>query len=251
MTVLFVSDVHLSERRPQTVASFLQFLRRDAAQAEKLYILGDLFDAWLGDDDIRPPHPQVKGALAELTGRGVAVDVVQGNHDFLLGATFCQETGCSLLDDTTVIDLHGRRALILHGDTLCTADVEYQAFRKHTRAPDTQRDFLALPLADRAKQAAELKAQSKQAMQLKPDDIMDVEQSAVGAAFQEHGVDLMIHGHTHRPAVHELPDVAGKPCTRIVLGDWYEQDSALGWNAGHFKLGSLADVAAFASSQGR
>lgn len=228
---LFVSDVHLNASRPQRVAAFLDLLRGEARQADALYLLGDVFDEWLGDDDARPPHPEVERGLRELSASGVPVRVMHGNHDFLLGGAFAERTGCALLQEPSVADVYGVPVLLMHGDTLCTDDVEYQRYRAWTRDPDTQRAFLALPLAERAERAAGLRSRSRVLSRLKPADIMDVAPAAVTRVFREHAVRHIVHGHTHRPAIH-VPLVDGEPCTRIVLGDWYEQDSMLVWEPG-------------------
>ena len=241
MAILFVSDVHLSAVRPEIVSSFTRFLQGHARGADALYILGDLFDEWLGDDDNRPPHPQIVDALSGLTASGVPVHVMRGNHDFLLGDRFAFLSGCSLLDDGVVADLYGTPALLMHGDSLCTRDTEYQAFRKTSRDPANQQAFLALPLETRAAQAAEIRGRSAASVRLKTDEIMDVTPGAVVQAMRAHGVTHLIHGHTHRPAVHDM-DLGGIGGKRIVLGDWYEQDSVLCWTSDDFHLGRMDDL---------
>lgn len=241
MATLFVSDVHLSALRPDIVDTFTSFLGRQARGADALYILGDLFDEWLGDDDDRPPHRRVIDALSDLTAHGVAVYVMRGNHDFLLGDRFASSSGCSLLEDEAVVDLYGTSVLLMHGDSLCTRDTEYQAFRKMSRDPANQHAFLALPLEARAEQAAGIRGRSAASVQLKTEEIMDVTPDAVVEAMQKHGVTHFVHGHTHRPAVHDtdLGSVTGK---RIVLGDWYEQDSVLCWRPDGFHLGRVKEL---------
>lgn len=241
MGTLFVSDVHLNSARDGRVRAFLDFLDQKARHADALYILGDLFDEWLGDDDDRSPHPEVTRALADLSANGLPVSVVHGNHDFLLGKKFARRSGCRLLGDYTVLDLCGTRTLIAHGDTLCTRDVDYQAFRKKTRKPIVQMLFLILPLARRRKKVAGIRAQSNEAVALKSDDIMDVTPEAVDEVMRRYNVRHMIHGHTHRPAVHEF-DLDGHEATRIVLGDWYEQDSVLIWDESGFRLGRVNEL---------
>jgi UDP-2,3-diacylglucosamine hydrolase len=241
MATLFVSDVHLSARRPDIVDAFEHFLQSQAQQADAVYILGDLFDEWLGDDDARAPHPRITQALSGLTESGVPVRIMHGNHDFLLGASFEQASRCSLIGDPSVIDVGSTRVLVMHGDTLCTRDSDYQAFRKMSRDPDNQREFLELPLKARAERAAALRGQSRQETRLKPEDIMDVTPEAVTEAMREHHVRHFIHGHTHRPAVHEL-EIAGKSAVRIVLGDWYQHDSVLIWSADGYRLGRVSDI---------
>lgn len=241
MSTLFVSDVHLNAARPNIVRAFLEFLDSKAPRADALYILGDLFDLWLGDDDDKPPHPEICAALAALTSKGLPVSVVHGNHDFLLGRGFAKRTGCTLLRDHTVIDVQGTGALIMHGDTLCTRDVEYQKFRKMTRNVINQKLFLAMPLAKREEKAAGIRSEAQKDVALKSADIMDVTPAAVDEAMRKHGVRHLIHGHTHRPAIHGF-DLDGAQAIRIVLGDWYEQDSVLIWDEGGYRLGRVADL---------
>lgn len=242
MATLFISDVHLSAARPAMVTALLSFLERQARDADALYILGDFFDQWLGDDDDTAPHPEVVAALARLVASGVPVRVMHGNHDFLLGSRFEQASGCQLLAEPAVIELYDVSVLIMHGDVLCTDDLEYQQLRRYTRDAENQRRFLRLPLAARAQHAAELRLASSRRSRLKREDIMDVNPHAVERAMQRHGVRHLIHGHTHRPGIYhvDLPSGSGQ---RIVLGDWYEQDSVLIWNRGGFRLARLQDLA--------
>ena len=241
MATLFVSDVHLSARRPEIVDAFEAFLKNQARRADAVYLLGDLFDEWLGDDDNRAPHPRITRALAQLSDSGVPVSIMHGNHDFLLGAAFERRSRCRLIPDPSVVEIAGARVLLMHGDILCTRDADYQDFRKMTRDPDTQREFLSLPLAARAERAAALRGQSREAMRLKPEDIMDVTPEVVVEAMRQHEVRRFIHGHTHRPAVHSL-EIAGSSAVRIVLGDWYQQDSVLIWSAADYRLGRISDI---------
>lgn len=241
MATLFVSDVHLSAGRPEIVDAFENFLHQQARRADAIYILGDLFDEWLGDDDDRPPHPRITKALAALSLSGVPVGIMHGNHDFLLGAAFEKASRCRLIQDPSVIEVNGTRVLLMHGDMLCTLDVDYQKFRKTVRDPDVQSEFLDLSLEDRVQRATELRGRSRKAMRLKPKDIMDVTPEAVVDAMRQHNVRHFIHGHTHRPAVHQL-NVAGESAVRIVLGDWYEQDSVLIWTDQDHRLGRIADL---------
>jgi UDP-2,3-diacylglucosamine hydrolase len=223
MTTLFISDLHLDAERPEPLARFHALLAGPARRADSLYILGDLFEAWLGDDDDRAPHPEVLSSLRALTETGKPVYVMHGNRDFLMGRRFEDDTGCMLLPDPTVVQLYGEWTLLMHGDTLCTEDHDYQAFRRQVRDPRWQAGFLALPLAQRAALAQQAREGSRQAMQGKSEEIMDVTQAAVAEALRNHRVRLLIHGHTHRPAIHDL-DGEGR---RVVLGDWYECDSVL------------------------
>jgi len=241
MGKLFVSDVHLNSARAGIVSAFIEFLDQKAGRADALFILGDLFDTWLGDDDDNPPHPEVCDALVALTATGLPVSVVHGNHDFLLGRKFAKRTGCTLLGDHTVIDVYGTSTLIMHGDTLCTRDVEYQKFRKMTRNPITQKLFLTMSLDTRTEKAANIRRESSKDTALKSDEIMDVTPRAVDEIMRKHAVRHLIHGHTHRPAIHNFP-LNDQEATRIVLGDWYEQDSVLIWDEAGYRLGRIADL---------
>lgn len=227
--LLFASDVHLSAHRPEAVAAFLRFLSGPVRRADRLFLLGDVFDLWLGDDDHRIPHPEVEAALAETVSSGIPVDLMHGNHDFLLGWEFAERTGCRLIDEPHVIEVGGERTVLLHGDSLCTRDVEYQAFRRYARDPENQRNFIARPIEDRAHEAARIRATSDSRTNLKPEDIMDVTEDEVVRVLCESDATRMIHGHTHRPAVHEI-DLASGPATRFVLGDWYDRGTMLVWD---------------------
>ena len=226
MTTLFISDLHLTEERPEIIQLFQSFLHEEATQADALYILGDLFEAWLGDDAIFPSMQVIIDALLDLTKSGVPVFVMVGNRDFLLGERFEKISGCTLLPDPSIVNLYGTKTLLMHGDTLCTDDVEYQAFRQQVRNPAWQTAVLAKSIEERIAMAREARTESKARTQEKSDDIMDVNADAVIEAFREHKVNRLIHGHTHRPAIHQLT-VDKKPVTRIVLGDWYDQSSVL------------------------
>ena len=241
MSTLFVSDVHLNDARANIVRAFLEFLDQKARHADALFILGDLFDAWLGDDDDNPPHLEISDALAALTATGLPVSVVQGNHDFLLGKKFAKRSGCMLLGDHTVIDVYGISTLIMHGDTLCTRDVDYQNFRKMTRDPIMQKMFLSMSLDKRAEKAANIRREAQKDVALKTDEIMDVTPEAVDEIMRKHAVRHLIHGHTHRPAIHDFTLDDGN-ATRIVLGDWYQQDSVLIWNETGYRLGRVGDL---------
>ncbi|MEN1941092.1 UDP-2,3-diacylglucosamine diphosphatase [Luteimonas sp. MJ246] len=244
MATLFVSDLHLHPARPDITRLFGEFLDGEARRADALYILGDLFESWVGDDDPSQVGALVADRLAALAASGVPVHFMHGNRDFLLGADYARRAGMVLLEDPTVVDLHGRHALLMHGDTLCTDDVAYQQFRMQTRDPAWQAQFLAQPLEARLAFAHQARAAS-QARQGELRDagtmetITDVAPDAVDAAFRTHGVDLLIHGHTHRPAVH-THTVAGRAQTRVVLGDWYEQGSVLRVDAAGLALQALA-----------
>ncbi len=220
--ILFISDLHLSKERPATVALFLRFLEEIATGAERLYILGDLFDVWLGDDDETPPIPDVQFALARLTASGTRVFLMHGNRDFLIGERFCNITGCQLIPDPKVIDLNGAPALLMHGDLLCTDDQNYQQARKMLRNEQIIADFLAKSLQERALFAGEIRKQSGETTSLLPEEIMDVNGDEVLEQMRQHGVRLLIHGHTHRPAVHEL-ELDKEKARRIVLSEWHEE----------------------------
>ena len=229
MTTLFISDLHLDASRQGITDLFLKFLREDAARAEALYILGDFFEAWVGDDDDDPHHARVMEGLAALTRAGVPVGLMHGNRDFLIGREFLRRTGATLLPEPTVLDLYGMPTLLMHGDTLCTDDKEYQMVRRMLRDPTWQKDYLAKPLTERRAIAAQAREQSKKHAAGKAEYIMDVNQRAVEAVMRQHGVNRLIHGHTHRPAVHRFK-ADGRNMERVVLGDWYEQSSQLNWD---------------------
>jgi UDP-2,3-diacylglucosamine hydrolase len=218
---LFISDLHLSEEQPQITRLFLHFLRHNAQQAEALYILGDLFEYWAGDDDLDAPlHRQVSDALHALSDKGTRIFLMHGNRDLLMGEALAAACGATMLPDPTLIDLYGTPAIVSHGDALCTDDAEYQAFRSQVRNSEWQRHFLAQPLAQRKAFIEKVRAQSEQNKQTKAYDIMDVNPSAVESMLRQHAAPLLIHGHTHRMAEHRLT-VDGRSCTRWVLGDWH------------------------------
>ena len=221
MTTLFISDLHLEETRPDITDAFLRFLDQKTSGIERLYILGDFFEAWIGDDERTPLQETIAGALKAVSDRGVEIFLMHGNRDFLIGEEFCERAGATLLDDPTVVDLYGTPTLLMHGDSLCTADEEYQKFRANMRNPQMQKMMLARPLEDRQKMARQLRDMSMAKNQGKAEDIMDVTPEEVVREMETHGVQQMIHGHTHRPAIHDLK-ASGQPATRIVLGDWDE-----------------------------
>lgn len=228
MATLFISDLHLDETRPQIVAEFERFLREDARGADTLYILGDLFESWIGDDDDSDLAQSAASALRRLADSGVPIFFMHGNRDFLLGDAYARRSGMKLLADPQIIDLDDERTLIMHGDTLCTDDLEYLKFRALVRDPAWQRQFLAKPLDERRAFAARARAESRSHTATAKPEIMDVNADAVAAALRTHGVRRLIHGHTHRPATHHF-ELDGQSAERIVLGDWYEQSSALTW----------------------
>lgn len=224
--VLFISDLHLDPSRPRVSELFLDFLAGEARAAVALYILGDLFEAWIGDDDPEPAHAGVIAGLRSTVDSGVPVYLMHGNRDFLLGVDFAARSGCILLPEAITIDLLGTPALLLHGDTLCTDDQAYQGFRAMVRDAHWQREFLARPIAERQAIAHQLRETSQEQTRLKAEYITDVNAAAVLDCMRAAAVRLLIHGHTHRPAVHDF-DLDGRPARRIVLGDWYEQGSVL------------------------
>ena len=221
MNRYFISDLHLDETRPHTTALFQSFVEelKENNQQTELYILGDLFESWIGDDYENELHNQVKATLKSLTGSGIKVFFLYGNRDFLIGENFLAETDIELIIDPFLLKSNGKSILLTHGDQMCIDDEEYQAFRSIVRNPDWQRDFLNFPISKRLKIAGETKDASKQSKQEKTMDIMDVNEEEVLRVFKQHEVNTMIHGHTHRPMKHELK-IDGRLCSRYVLGDW-------------------------------
>jgi UDP-2,3-diacylglucosamine hydrolase len=213
-STLFISDLHLDAARPHVGAALAAFLRRHR-DCRRLYILGDLFEAWIGDDDDSPLARETAGMLQDFASGGPELLIMRGNRDFLLGERFCRSVGAALLDDPTAIDLHGTPTLLMHGDTLCTRDEAYQAFRRTARSPEWQAELLSKGLAERRAMADRLRQMSREASSRKAEDIMDVTPLEVERVMREHGVAQLIHGHTHRPARHEEPGGI-----RWVLGDW-------------------------------
>jgi UDP-2,3-diacylglucosamine hydrolase len=236
---LFVSDLHLDAAAPAAISQFIEFLSGPARACEALYVLGDLFEAWFGDDDLDPQRAVVCEALRQLTRSGVPCHVMHGNRDFLLGIGFEARTGCRLLADPTVIDLHGERVLLTHGDALCTADVAYQRLRATVRQPSWQRRFLRLSAATRSALAELARAGSRAHTGRVDERIMDVTPQAVIDAMRACGVRTLIHGHTHRPAVHRL-EIDGANALRIVLGAWHDTGSYLRWGRNGYVLEYLA-----------
>ncbi len=243
MTTLFISDLHLDESRPQITDLFVDFLRGEARAAEALLILGDLFEAWIGDDQVTALSDRVRSELLALTRSGVPTAFLRGNRDFLIGPGFAADTGARLLADPSLIELYGEPTLLMHGDLLCSDDLAYQAFRRQVRDPRWQQEFLAQPLAARHAFAerARNESQQRQAGLIATNTleaITDVTPATVEETMARYGVTRLIHGHTHRPAIHSLT-VAGRPAQRIVLGDWYEQGSVLRVSADGVALSSL------------
>jgi len=240
VTTLFISDLHLHPSRPKITSLFLEFLRVEAAEAEALYILGDLFEAWVGDDDDIELAQSVRRALRELSESGVPVFVMRGNRDFLFGPGFAADTGAKLLPDPCVISLYEQPTLLMHGDLLCSDDVKYLAFREQVRDPAWQQRFLAQSLSARHLFAEQARAASQQHQaglreEGALDAITDVNPDTVNDTMTQFGITRLIHGHTHRPAIHSLR-CAGRSAQRIVLGDWYEQGSVLRATRDGFEL---------------
>lgn len=239
MPTLFISDLHLDDRRPETTRLALKFLQDEAFDAEALYILGDLFEFWLGDDVTSQCALEIAGVLKKISDSGVPCIFMHGNRDFLLQEEYAARAGLKLLPEEHVADLYGERVLLMHGDSLCTDDVAYQQFRNVVRDAAWQRDFLAKSPQERLQTALEARdasAAHKGALDM---TIMDVNPGEVVAAFERHDVHRMIHGHTHRPATHDL-EVQGQPAQRIVLGDWYTQGSVLRVSPGSYELSPLS-----------
>lgn len=227
MAVFFISDLHLSDSRPEINRVFFEFLRGPARQAESLYILGDLFEYWAGDDDLADPfNESIAAALAEYSRAGPVLRFMHGNRDFLLGGEFAKACGGRLIDDPHTLDLFGTPTLLMHGDTMCTDDLDYQRFRAQVRNPAWQKDFLALPLEHRKRQIQAVRQTSESEKTRKAPEIMDVNPGAVEAELREHAYPRLIHGHTHRPARH-VHRVDGRTCERWVLADWYQTGSYL------------------------
>lgn len=228
---LFVSDLHLSEDRPGANEAFFAFVEGPAASAGSLYILGDLFEYWIGDEELDAPDRdplarQVAEAFGALARQGVALRLMHGNRDFLIGKRFCELSGARLLEDPTVEKIGNARTLLMHGDTLCTDDADYQAWRKVARSRAWQREFLAQPLPERRRALQALREKSKEVVGAKPAAIMDVNEGAVREVLREHRLTRLVHGHTHRPARHSL-ELDGRACERWVLPDWYERGGYL------------------------
>jgi UDP-2,3-diacylglucosamine hydrolase len=220
--LLFASDLHLSPDRPAAAAAFRAFCEGPAREASAVYLLGDLFDWWIGDDQLSDPFAAAVAAdIRGVTRAGVPVFIAHGNRDFLLGARFMKETGSALLPERELVDVGGTSTLISHGDELCTGDVEYQRLRTRMRDPVTQRRLLRLPLFGRRLIAQWLRGRSREAIAMKPEAIMDVDPETVAETFRSFRVRRIIHGHTHRPATHAL-EIDGQPCERIVLADWHD-----------------------------
>jgi UDP-2,3-diacylglucosamine hydrolase len=237
--VQFISDLHLGTGRPDTTLRFLQYLENSGRDADAIYILGDLFEAWIGDDDETPLSREIASGLKTCVAAGTAVFVLRGNRDFLLGDRFAGSSACTLLDDPARIDLFGQAALLTHGDILCTDDGDYLAFRQRVRQHGWQQDFLGKPVEERRLIAAELRHASRNFGELKSDAVMDVNHDAVIRVMEDHGVRVLIHGHTHRQAVHRFA-VHEQPATRIALGSWDTGATVLEYTPEGYRFEKLA-----------
>lgn len=227
MTTLFISDIHLEPARADITQSFIDLLRQEGPQADAVYLLGDLFEFWLGDDDKSAFSTTIKNALKTLSNT-TPTYIMSGNRDFLLGKRFMKETGCQHIPDPTCIDLYGQPTLLMHGDLLCTLDHKYQSYRKKVRRPFTQKCFLMLPLFIREKLANKIRKKSHAHTQQIENKVMDACQSTIEAYMKKFNVDALIHGHTHKPAIHyfQSPDQSTLS-RRIVLSDWHQQANLL------------------------
>jgi UDP-2,3-diacylglucosamine hydrolase len=239
--ILLISDLHLEQERPDISRAFLHFLESRAREAEALYILGDFFEVWIGDDAISPFQRSIAQALRQLSDSGTRIYLMHGNRDFMIGQAFCREAGCTLLRDPSLVELGGEKVLLMHGDSLCTQDEAYMRLRRWLRNPLSLFILRNLPLAARRKLARKLRNESRAQTRMKASDIVDVTQAEVPRIMAAHGVRTLIHGHTHRPATHPL-QVAGQPARRFVLGDWDSQGWALqvddqNWQLAPFSLG--------------
>jgi UDP-2,3-diacylglucosamine hydrolase len=236
MTTLFVSDLHLEADRPDIGEQFLKFLQTDAMEADDLYILGDLFEAWVGDDDPNTHYFSIKRAIRKVVDRGIPVYFMHGNRDFMIGEVLAEQCHFKIIDDPHKIKIQGRDCLLMHGDTLCIDDIEYQKFRQMVRNPQWQQQALTKSLEERFQLAKSIREKSQQSTIGKGEVIIDVNQKETDKAFIDNHVDLIIHGHTHRPAIHKK-SINGKETTRIVLADWHDTGSYLRVNDGSdFKL---------------
>jgi UDP-2,3-diacylglucosamine hydrolase len=238
MTTLFISDLHLEADRPEIGEQFLDFLDEEAADAEALYILGDFFEYWVGDDDPDEYYASIKQSLRAFTDGGVPVCFMHGNRDFMIGEKFAEATGVRILPDPFPLELYGKRVLLSHGDALCTDDTEYQQMRAMTRNPDWQAMMLAKPLEERIAIAKQARAQSQERNKTLSESIMDVNPEAVRQTIAEYGVEILLHGHTHRPGIHGV-EVDDRFAKRVVLGDWYDQGSVVRWDEDGLELSAI------------
>lgn len=237
--ILLISDLHLQEERPDITRAFLDLLEGRARHAEALYILGDFFEAWIGDDAMTPFQSGICQALRALSDSGTQVYLMHGNRDFLIGQAFCQAAGATLLADPSVVRLGGESVLLMHGDSLCTLDIGYMKMRRYLRNPVSLWILRHLPLSTRQKLARKLRSESRAQTRMKANDIVDVTPEEVPRIMAEYGVRTLVHGHTHRPAIHKLM-IDGQPARRIVLGDWDRQGWALQVDEQGFQLQPFA-----------
>ncbi|KJK09641.1 UDP-2,3-diacylglucosamine diphosphatase [Pseudomonas tussilaginis] len=237
--ILLISDLHLQEERPDITRAFLDLLDGRARHAEALYILGDFFEVWIGDDAMTPFQTTICQALRALSDSGTQVYLMHGNRDFLIGDAFCKAAGCTLLSDPSVVQLGGEAVLLMHGDSLCTLDLAYMKMRRYLRNPVSLWILRHLPLSTRQKLARKLRSESRAQTRMKANDIVDVTPEEVPRVMAEHGVRTLVHGHTHRPAIHKLM-VDEQPARRIVLGDWDRQGWALQVDEQGFQLAPFA-----------
>ena len=226
MTTLFLSDLHVSDQHPEISEHLEEFLLSEGSKADRIFVLGDLFEYWLGDDDPNPIFKEIKQLFKKLSDKNISIFFIHGNRDFLIGESFAEETGCHILHDPHVIDLYGKKVLISHGDIFCTDDKEYQLFRNQTRDPAWKESILSKSLSFREEFAKQARLESSKHTSSKKNEIMDVNKEEILKMYEKYNVDIIIHGHTHRPAIHDV-FFNGRNCQRIVLGDWYEQGSIL------------------------
>lgn len=239
MTTYFISDLHLERIESPITNIFTAFLD-DLNQNDSLYILGDLFESWIGDDNVSELSQYISDRLLMLSERDISVAIMHGNRDFLIGEDFCKASSIKLINDPRIIEIDTKKVMLTHGDELCTDDKEYQAFRSVVRNPLWQKDFLNFPISKREKIAGEAKDASKDSKENKAMEIMDVNTDAVLKAFNDHDIEIMIHGHTHRPNIHKVSN-EGKNLTRYVLGDWSKNSAIiLKWNEAEVELMDLA-----------
>ena len=239
MATYFISDLHLERIESPITNIFTAFLD-DLNQNDSLYILGDLFESWIGDDNVSELSQYISDRLLMLSERNISVAIMHGNRDFLIGEDFCKASSIKLINDPRIIEIDTKKVMLTHGDELCTDDIEYQAFRSVVRNPLWQKDFLNFPISKREKIAGEAKDASKDSKDNKAMEIMDVNTDAVLKAFNDHDIEIMIHGHTHRPNIHKVSN-EGKNLTRYVLGDWSKNSAIiLKWNEAEVELMDLA-----------
>lgn len=248
-TTLFIADLHLDEQRPEIVGLFESFLTHWSGRSKHLFILGDLFEFWIGDDYQTSLSESVAAALRSYQASGANITFLAGNRDFLVGDAYASRAGFRLVQEPLLLDLDGHRLLVMHGDALCTDDKPYQQFRAMVRAPDWQAEFLGKPVSQRLEYARQARKESQQHTASKAQEIMDVNQQTVLDHMRRHGVQKLIHGHTHRPDIHDFR-VNRKSAQRLVVGDWYAQGSVLIYANGQFSLCSLSssDLGSTASS---